>query len=321
MSLASIFGTNLFNYQPGGVIDFYESFPAVREIYGQAAEWTGVDVEVLLHQNGEKAAGDEQLRLQAGSVALAAAQLGIHDVLAEKGIRPALVGGLSLGGMVSSCVAGVLSRRELIELLFSSQHLPASPAATRREGVASAFLPLDYDPEFYYGESREGVYLGSDFGCDATGACRVVLLTGYRDALEKLAAEVPPGSVVVSDDGNIAVHSPLRRAARDLISDRVAAIDFADPVLPLCSCLEERTLKSAGEAREMFVRNVVEPVSTVHLTEEMRRHGTRLGLVIGPSLIKDLLQFPFPVVYVDSPQALPAAVAAIFEHAVELPGE
>jgi [acyl-carrier-protein] S-malonyltransferase len=317
VTLASVFGTNLFHYQPDGVIEFYESYSAVREIYEQAAEWTGFDVEALLHQRGFE--HDPQLRLQAGSVALAAAQLGIHDVLAEKGIRPHVVGGLSLGAMVSSCVAGSLGRRELVELLVTSQHLPESAEEDRAEAVASAFLPLDFDPDFYYGEQREGVFLGSDFGRDVTESCRVILLSGYRDALEKLASEVPPGQVVVNDEAGVAVHSPLRREAADLTERQVAGIDFRDPDMPLCSCLEERTLGSAGEVAELFVRNVVEPVSTVHLTGGMQRHGAQLGLVIGPSQIRDLLKFPFPVVYVDSPKAIAEAVAAIFELGVELP--
>lgn len=317
MTLASIFGTNLFHYQPDSVIEFYDTCPEVRTVYRQAAESTGLDIDTLLHQKGLE--DDDQRRLQAGSVALAAVQLGIHDVLARKGVRPGVVGGLSLGGMVSSCVAGCLTRPELFRLLLRSQHLPESADPDRAEAVASGFLPLDFDPDWYYGEGREGVHLGSDFGVDASGSCRVVLLTGYREALERLASEVPTGSVVVNDEGRIAVHSPLRRTAEKLIRQQVSEIEFAGPGLPLCSCLEHRTLRSADEVSEMFCRNVVEPVSTVCLTEEMARHGARLGLLLGPSLIKDLLTFPFPVVYVDSPAAVAEAVAAIFEFGVELP--
>ena len=53
---------------------------------------------------------------------------------------------------------------------------------------------------------------------------------------------------------------------------------------------------------------------------EMAAHGVRLGLVLGPSLIKDVLKFPFPMVHVDSPEGIAEAVAALFEFGVELPG-
>jgi hypothetical protein len=221
VTLASIFGTDVLRYQPDGVIEFYDVYPAVRDSYEQAAEWTGLDAKALLHQQGFD--GDEQLRLRAVSIALAAAQFGIHDALAEQGIRPGIVGGLSLGGMVSSCVAGQLRRRDLFRVLARGR--------------------------------------------------------------------------------------------------QVAQIDFGGPVLPLCSSLEERTLRSSVEVREMFCRNAGDSVSTVCLGAVMKRHGAQLGLVIGPSRITDVPACPFPVVHVDSPKAVARALAAIFDFGVDLPGD
>lgn len=85
MTLASIFGTDVLRYQPDGVIEFYDVYPAVRDSYEQAAEWTGLDAKALLHQQGID--GDEQLRLRAVSIALAAAQFGIHDALGDRARR------------------------------------------------------------------------------------------------------------------------------------------------------------------------------------------------------------------------------------------
>ncbi|AXI80324.1 ACP S-malonyltransferase [Peterkaempfera bronchialis] len=317
MTLAFFFGTHQFNYKPKGVLDFYESHPAVRESYRQAAEWTGIGTDALLHQTGFE--DDEQLRLSASAVALAAAMLGIHDVLRESGIRPAVVGGLSLGGIVSGCVAGSIGRQDLIDLLFHSQHVPEATEGARVQGFASAFLPLDFDASFYYGEKREGVYLAGDLGHDVTGSCRILLLSGYRDALDRLAAECPPGSILVSPESSAAIHSPLHREAGELFRQRVDAIEVADPQLPVASCLERRQLRTGAEVRDMMVRNMVEPVDLGGLTEEMAAHGVRLGLVLGPSLIKDVIRFPFPMVHVDSPEGIAEAVAALFEFGVELP--
>jgi [acyl-carrier-protein] S-malonyltransferase len=316
VALASIFGTNLFHYEPDGVVEFYEAYPAVRDSFARASRWTGLDVEPLLYQNGTYE--NESERIQAVSVGLAAAQLGIQDVLVEKGLRPDVVGGLSLGGLVGSCVAGAVEREDLMRLLVASDHNPERPDANRAEGLAACYLGLDFEPDHYYGDKREGVFLSADFGCDAEGRVRIAMLSGYRDALEKLAAEVPEGLVNVTEGADLAVHSPLREHSRDLLRAQVAPIGFADPQLPLCSCLEQRTLRTAEEVREMFADNVVKPISLVHLNEEMRLHATELALVVGPSPVMNVLRYPFPTVFVESPAAVPQAVAAVFEHGVRL---
>lgn len=318
MALASIFGTNLFQYQPDGVIEFYDTHEEVRESFRQASAWTGIDVEPLLKQNGEYTDDGERIRVV--SVGLAAAQLGIQDVLRKKGLRPEMAGGLSLGGLVGSCVAGAIERRDLMELLTRGEHRPQEEEAGggRQEGIAAAYLALDHDPEHYYGEQREGVYLGADFGCDAGGKIRIVLLSGYRDALEKLAAEEPEGVINVTEGADHAVHSPLRATAREAGRARIEEVPFKDPSLTLCSCLEQKTVTRAEEVCDMFVQNVSAPISVVHLTREMKRHQAQLGLVIGPSPVMNALQYPFPVVFVDRPQAVSQAVAAVFEHGVRL---
>ncbi|THA26338.1 ACP S-malonyltransferase [Streptomyces sp. RKND-216] len=318
MALASIFGTNLFQYQPDGVIEFYDAHEEVRESFRQASEWTGIDVEPLLKQNGEYA--DDGERIQVVSVGLAAAQLGIQDVLMKKGLRPEMTGGLSLGGLVGSCVAGAIERRDLMELLTRGEHRPQDEetGGGRPEGIAAAYLALDHDPDHYYGEQREGVWKAADFGCDAGGKIRIVLLAGYRDALEKLAAGEPEGVVNVTEGADLAVHSPLRAAAREASRARIERVPFKDPSLTLCSCLEQKTLTRADEVCSMFVDNVSAPISVVDLTQGMKDHRAQLGLVIGPSPVMNALQYPFPVVFVDRPQAVSQAVAAVFEHGVRL---
>ncbi|EST37923.1 hypothetical protein N566_10350, partial [Streptomycetaceae bacterium MP113-05] len=316
MALASIFGTNLFQYDPDGVIQFYEAYPAVRESFRFASEVTGTAVEPLLKQNGEYK--DETERIRVVSVALAAAQLGIQDALVEKGLHPEMAGGLSLGGLVASSVAGAVRRRDLLEMLTRGEHRPRAHGSERTEGIAAAYLLPDYDSEHYYGESREGVYMGADFGYDANGNIRIVLLSGYRDALEKLAAGEPEGVVNVTENADHAVHSPLREEAAEAGRPTIEKVPFTAPRITLCSCLEQKTVTTPDEVREMFVSNVSRPVSVPHLTSEMRRHNAQLGLVIGPSPVMNALQYPFPVVFVDSPAAVPQAVAAVFEHGVRL---
>ena len=227
MALTSIFGTNLFRYEPGGVVEFYDQYAAVRESFAQASAWTGLDVEALVRQNGDY---DDDVHRRAVSVGLAAAQLGVQDVLSEKGLRPHMVGGMSLGGMVGSCVAGACGRRELMGLLMRGELRPHQTRTVdkseREEAIASAYLGPDDDPEDLCAD-RDGVYLACDFGWDTDRRVRIVMLSGYRDALEKLSAETG-GMVSVTEGADVAEHSPLRAPAREATRGYISAM----PVSP-----------------------------------------------------------------------------------------
>ncbi len=322
MSLAFIFGTNLLTYDPRGVMEFHAANPAMQKVYDKVSGWTGLDLDLLLRRR-EDDHDDVEARSRHGSVALAAAMVGIHDVLAAQGIHPAAVGGLSLGSMVSSTLAGALPRQQLFDLLMRMDHVGPRDPGGPAEGVAVAFLPVDQDEALLAEPKRDGVWLAGDFGTHPTGTFRILLLSGYREALERLAAETAEsgglGQVQVLEANTVAVHTPLRQAVADSIAALAAGAGLGAPQLPLCSSLEPRTLTNAAEVADMFGRNAVETIRIDDMSAEMRRHKTRVGLVLGPSLPRGWIGFPFPVVHVESPADLPEVMAAIFDNGVVLP--
>lgn len=312
MSLAFILGQKNQTYDPSGLIGLYEQHQAVRDAYERASEWTGIDVGLLL-----RTVEDETQRSRTTSVGLAAAMLGIADVLAEHDVRPAMVGGISLGAMVSGALSGAVPRQDVLALLADTDGDQRPDRDEAPEGCVAVVLPLGQTYESFYG-TRPGIWFSGDFGVHTSGAFRMLLLSGYRAALDELATGYPPEYFVFSDE-TVAVHSPLRHRARDVIARAVAGMTFTDPIVPMCSSLEPRVLHSAELVRGEFSRNVVEPIRADHLTGQMRRLGARLGVILGPTLPRDGFEFPFPVVYVDAPDDIDHAVAAVREHDVLLP--
>ena len=312
MSLAFILGQKNLTYDPTGLAGLYERHEPVRAVYDRAAQWTGLDAGLLLRPGSDPAQ-----RSRNTSIGLAAAMFGIADLLAGHGIHPAMVGGISLGAMVSGALCGAVSRRDVIGLLAHTDGDQRPDRAERPEGCGAAVLPLGQTYESFYG-TRPGIWFGGDFGMHTSGAFRMLLLSGYREALDQLASGYPPEYFVFSDE-TVAVHSPLRYRARDVLARVAADIEFSDPAVPMCSSLEPRVLHSAEQVRSEFSRNVVEPVRADHLTGQMRRLGARLGVILGPTLPRDGFEFPFPVVYVDAPDDISQVVAAVREHDVLLP--
>ena len=315
MTLAYILGGGISPASESGV-ELHEQYPVVQDCYRELAEFTGLTVPQILSEGLPEEPGP---RRSVGAVRQAAVALGIADLLADMDVRPGAVGGLSLGGMVSSCLAGSIERRELVHYLMHTGDAPQVDPGAPAEGIAITFVPADRDPSAYYEPAVPDVYLASDFGPCTDGGARMLMLSGLRTALEKVAAEAPQGTVAVLDQYQIALHTPLRRSARDFLEPWIAAMPLRDPSLPLSSCLEQRTLTTAADVRDLFRRNTTDPVHLLHVCAEMKRQGVKLGLVLGPSIPSGVIDFPFPVVHIETPEHVGQAMSAIYELGIEIP--
>ncbi|MER8186038.1 ACP S-malonyltransferase [Kitasatospora sp. NPDC094015] len=315
MALGYLFGGGV-GTEPHG-LELYQAYPVMRDLYAEVAGWTGLTEGRLLDEPLPEAPEERQA---VGTVRETVLALAVHDVLAEHGLRPSVLGGLSLGAMTASCLAGSLGRRELFDMLLHARHAPELPAEEPRQGLALAFVPAGADESAYGVKGRPGVHLAGDFGSTVDGSVHLLMLSGELAALQELATEVPPGTVVPLPDRPIAVHSPLREPFRAFMAPYLDAMDFADPELPLLSCLERRRLTTGAEVRDLFHRNATEPISLVDVCAGMAEQGVRLGVVLGGSIPDGILDFPFPVVHVDRPEHIEQALAAVFELGIDASG-
>ncbi|KOG89390.1 malonyl transferase [Streptomyces varsoviensis] len=314
MTLGYLFGGGV-GTEPHG-LELYHEYPVVRSWYQQVADWTGLTVSQVLEDDLPAA---QEERQSVGTVREAALAIGVHDVLAQFGLRPAAIGGLSLGAMTASTLAGALSRQELFEMLAGARDTPELPADAPAQGIALAFAQTADGPG-HPGEGRTGIHLAGDFGPTADGKQRILMLAGHAEALTALAAEAPPGTVVPLPGRTIAVHSPLRRHFRDFMAPRVDAMAFSAPQLPLYSCLERKKLSSADDVRDLFQRNSTDPISLVDVYTGMKSEGVELGLVMGPSIPEGILAFPFPVVHIEKPEHVQQALSTAYDLGIDLTG-
>ncbi|MFJ1706348.1 ACP S-malonyltransferase [Kitasatospora sp. NPDC088346] len=313
MALGYLFGGGV-GTEPHG-LELYRAYPVMRDLYAQIARWTGLTPGQLLDEELPK--GREE-RQSAGTVRETALAVAVHDILAGHGLRPAVLGGLSLGAMTAGSLAGAVDRRALFEMLAHTRLAPEQADGDPEQGMALAFVPAGADTALY-GEGRPGVHRAGDFGPTADGAARILMLSGERAALDELVAEVPPGTLVPLPDRTIAVHSPLRAPFRAFLAPYLEAMEFTDPRLPLVSCLDRRTLTTGAGVRDLFDRNATDPISLVDVYTGMKEEGVRLGLVIGGSIPDGILRFPFPVVHVDRPEHVEQVLTSVYELGIDVP--
>jgi [acyl-carrier-protein] S-malonyltransferase len=308
MAVAFIIDGGL-NDAPGSGIELYEAFPAVQEVYAQAARCAGVAVDRLLTWELDRSAEHRQV----GAIRQTALALGLCDVLAGHGVAPDVVAGLSLGGMVGAAVTGAVTRDELFTLLAHLRGVP--DGAGPEQGVASFFVPKGRDPREFAGGFPPGVYVAAEMGLVGDRSVQLVLISGHREALHRLAEQLGDKSVLRIPAGiTTAYHSPLQRHIGESIEPVLARMAFRDPQIPLCGGLAPYEYETGEQVRSMFLRNHTEPVSLPRLFECLDRHETTLSFLIGPSM-GDLIvtAAKHTIVRVESPEHLPEALEALHE--------
>jgi [acyl-carrier-protein] S-malonyltransferase len=303
MSLGFVFGGG-FVFGPAGA-ELHDAYPAVRRACAQVQEWTGVDVSALLTQDFTGRPGDKHLL----ELRQAALSWGVVDLLAEMGIHPDVLGGMSLGGKIAASLAGAVERAALCELFLAEAGAPA-PADGRTRGVASVLLAPDEDVQRYC--DRSDVYPAADGFGPARDGTRLLLLAGYLDDLQALAAQAKVGTMNVLG-GWGAWHSPLQGHVREHMAPRIEATSWHDPSVPLFSALRPGRIRSAAEIRREFLDNYTSFVSVVHLHTELERYGVRLALMPGSGTAPEHNNFPFPVVQVETPEDVTDALTALDE--------
>ncbi|WP_329340033.1 hypothetical protein OG866_31815 [Streptomyces sp. NBC_00663] len=179
-------------------------------------------------------------------------------------------------------------------------------------------IPLDTDPPALIADIAD-VHLSADLGRVGTGTERMVLLGGYRTALETFGATLPPGALHIAEEHGSAFHSPLQRHITEFLAPTLDAMTFEDPRIPVHSCMERKQLTTGEEIRDLFRRNPTDPVSVPHMIGGLEDAGTQLGLVLGPAAFGTFQNADFPVVHVETPDHVFEAMTAVYDFGVDLP--
>jgi [acyl-carrier-protein] S-malonyltransferase len=303
MNVAFVFGPNAPMVDFDGTIHLYERSAAMRRAIDQASDWTGLSVEVLLRKHDVP---EGQSTMRVNSVTLAAASLAIQDELADLGVVPDVIGGVSLGDMMSAAAAGAMSRRDMITMLYASTHEPASPEPDQEESIAFSFVPAGADQGPFIEPQGEGIWLGSSFGKVRFGDGEAFMLSGYRSALLQFQAEHPEGNVKVRPRHlcYAAYHTPLRSHARDQLKWMLDNMRVGNPSVPLCSSILDQPVTTGAGVRELLLRNCVQTCWVNNMIGQVVSFDPEVVVTIGPAMAKGMFTFPVPVVHVDSVETL-----------------
>lgn len=272
--------------QSVGMMDAWGDHPVVRQTLLEASDALGQDVGQLI-KDGPK----ETLALTANTqpVMLVAGVAAYRAWMAETGAAPAAVAGHSLGEYSALVAAGVLSLAQAAPLVrFRAQAMQdAVPvgvgamaailgmdAARVVEGCAEAVRTFGPNTDevveaVNFNDPLQTVIAGSKAAVDK--ACEVLKANGAKRALP-LPVSAP-------------FHSSLMKPAAEKLREKLAAVDFAAPQIPVINNIDVAVQTDPDQIRAALYEQAFGPVRWVECVQAIKARGLTTIVECGPGKV------------------------------------
>jgi [acyl-carrier-protein] S-malonyltransferase len=272
--------------QSVGMLDAWGDHAVVRQTLIEASDALGQDIGQLIKDGPKEALA---LTTNTQPVMLVAGVAAYRAWMAETGTAPAAVAGHSLGEYSALVAAGVLSLAQAAPLVrFRAQAMQdAVPvgvgamaailgmdAARVIEGCAEAVRTFGLNTDevveaVNFNDPLQTVIAGSKAAVDK--ACEVLKANGAKRALP-LPVSAP-------------FHSSLMKPAAEKLREKLAAIDFAAPQIPVINNIEVAVETDADRIRAALYEQAFGPVRWVECVQAIKARGLTTVVECGPGRV------------------------------------
>ena len=252
--------------------DIAEAVPAAREVFRVGSEASGLDLERLCFETPF----EELVETEVQQPALVATSLAILAALRERGIRPDVVVGHSVGEFAALAPVGAIGIGEAIGLV-RERGLAMAEAARQRPGSMAAILGLEDEQVETLCRKILGVW-PANYNCPGQ-----IVVSGENEAVEECCAEAESlgarRAIRLKVSG--AFHSPLVARAADRLKPAIDRVRFAEPVAPFMSTVTAK-IEPAQRLAGLLVDQLTAPVRFTQAARELMRGGVTTFVEVGP---------------------------------------
>lgn len=252
--------------------DFYETFEVSKAVYDQASSWLGMDVCVLCFEENDRL--DITRYTQVG---LLTTELAILKAVEEKGIRPAVTAGLSLGEYAAITAAGKISLEDALRVidkrgLYMQEAVPVG-------GAMSAVIGLDMEVIRKVCEATEGIVEVANDNCPGqtviSGEAEAVAAAG--EALKTAGARMVTPLKVSGP-----FHSSMLKGAGERLKPELEKVQWMNSDIPYVSNTTAKLVEDKDKILPLLVRQVSESVRWQEDVKVMTDMGVDTFIEIGP---------------------------------------
>ena len=262
-----------------------ESSSAARETLREADEVLGVPLSRLLFE-GPAAELDDTFNAQPALLTVSVASLrALHERADAEGVplTPLVVAGHSLGQFSALVGAGVIDFSEALHLVRERGRL-MKEAGERRPGGMAAVIGLDDErlAEICREAASEGIINVANLNCPGQ-----TVISGEVAALERAMdlAKAAGARRVARLPVSIAAHSPLMQDVSPRLTERIDALPFREPTIPVVGNVSGEPITSVAGLREELAYHVERPVQWTTSIQAMVGLGATTFVELEPGQV------------------------------------
>jgi len=258
---------------------FYESSAGAKAVFEEANDALGFDLARLAFEGPESElalTANTQPAVLTASVAAAAA-------CAERGLRPALAAGHSLGEYSALVVAGALRFADAVRIVRKRGEFmqEAVPVGT---GAMAAIMGIELSAvEKICADATQGEVVEI---ANMNSALQIVI-AGHRAAVERAVALATErgGKMSVMLPVSAPFHCSLMAPAGTRLARELEAAPVGDPTVPIVRNVDAGVTRKAGDVRPFLLRQVASPVRWTECVQKLAAEGATAFVEVGPGRV------------------------------------
>ncbi len=252
--------------------DFYDAVPESRRMFELASEASGLDVAALCFEENENINITEYTQ-----IAMLAAEVAMLKAVEERGIKPDVTAGLSLGEYGALVASGVMSEADVFKVvrkrgLYMQEAVPTG-------GAMTAVLGLDADVIEKVCEETPGIVSIANYNCPGQ-----IVITGEEAAVSKAAQALAQAGakrcVPLKVSGPF--HSKMLTGAGEKLGKVLADVEIGEIEVPYLANVTADYVTDKGQVKELLEKQVSSSVRWQQTIERMLADGVDTFIEIGP---------------------------------------
>ena len=252
--------------------DFYDNSDTAKEIFETASKASGIDVCDLCFNENDKLNVTEFTQ-----IALLTTEVAILKEVMNKGIKPEVCAGLSLGEYAAIAAAGAMEMNDLFEII--KLRGKAMQDAYPSGGAMMAVLGLDAETVAKSCAETDGIVSIANDNCPGQ-----IVISGEEGAVNaagvKLSEAGAKRCIALNVSGPF--HSSLLSKASEQLQAALASKEIKDIEVPYICNTEARLVTDKNDVKDLLVRQVASGVRFRESILLMKEMGVDTFVEIGP---------------------------------------
>ena len=252
--------------------DFYENSAIAGKMFDKAGEVLQLDMKALCFEENDKLDVTEYTQ-----AALVTTCLAMTRVAEDKGLKPNITAGLSLGEYCAIAAAGGMDDMDAIRLVRKRGMLMQNTVPAG-EGAMCAVMAMDASAIEKVIETIDGVTI-ANYNCPGQ-----IVITGRTDAVseaaEKLKEAGAKRAIMLNVSGPF--HSPLLKKAGEELAEELKNTALHTLQIPYVTNVTAEKVDDISATRELLAEQVSSPVRWMQSMENMIADGVDTFVEIGP---------------------------------------